>query len=1021
MISRIEITATHLDARATTRKSKLLLNTQNEKIKNVFITDVYTIDKQVSQKDLEKIATSLSDPVTQKFDSHQTVIPAKAGIQKDGYRIGVRDDKISVGTTNKNLSHFSYAIEIGFLPGVTDNIAHTVQEIVEDVLKIKFENGEGIYSSQITFIDGELTQEEVEHIAKELYNPLIQRASIKSFTEFKKDGGMDIIVPKVQLTTAPHVLSVDIDTLDDEHLALLGKEGICYPNGLRKGPLALDLTFLKAIQAYFRKEKRDPTDIELESIAQTWSEHCKHTIFSDPIDDISNGLYATYIKKATELIRAKKGKEDFCASVFTDNSGAIIFDDDFLITHKVETHNSPSALDPFGGSITGIVGVNRDTIGFGLGAKPIANMYGFCLSNPFVDIPLYKGSHLTQKMLSSRRIMEGVIAGVNAGGNQSGIPTPQGFVYFDERYRGKPLVFVGTVGLIPRKIHTKIATIKKAQSGDYIVMVGGRVGKDGIHGATFSSEAMDSGSPATAVQIGDPITQKKLSDALVKEARDLLLYNSITDNGAGGLSCSIAEMAKESGGCMVTLEKVPLKYPGLEPWEIWISESQERMTLAVPKEKWQQFSSLMKRRGVEATVIGEFTNSGKCVVTYHNGTIMDIDMEFLHNGLPKRPMVTKSVTLPKRIMPLLKIRDHTQLLHGMIQRLTIASYEYISQQYDHIVQSSLVLPPLQGRGRVNADATIVRPILTSKKGVVLSQGLYPTYSESDPYTMAACTIDSAIRQAIAVGAPLEKIALLDNFCWCSPDDPQRLFQLKQAAKACFDTAVAYGTPFISGKDSMHNDFKGYDKKGDPIKISIPPTLLISSIGIMENCIKSVSLDGKFPGDLVYLLGDTREELGGSEYYGLLSQIEKREIIDHTIPKVNVEKNKRLYNAFTNCIYENLIASSVSLGRGGLGVALVKKSMGGLLGITISLEKLSEKIGDEVLLYSESQGRILVTVAPQRQKQFEQMMKGNVCALIGQVEEEPMILVRGKKGKTIIQSSVEDLLLSYRKPFKEYAL
>src|SRR6185369_5630732 len=371
------------------------------------------------------------------------------------------------------------------------------------------------YTSQITFVSGPITRSEAEKLGETLYNPLIERLSIKSYQEFQKDGGMDMIVPKVVLKHTPQISEVNL-TVTDAELTKIGKQGIANPDGTRRGPLALDLTFMKTIQTYFKKLGRNPYDIELESIAQTWSEHCKHTIFADPIDEIKEGLYKTYIKGATQKIRKQKGAKDFCISVFTDNSGGIALDDDYMVTHKVETHNSPSALDPFGGAITGIVGVNRDAIGFGLGARPIANFYGFCLSDPRIDIPLYKSKDKSHKMLSSERIMEGVIAGVNAGGNQSGIPTPQGFIYFDERYRGKPLVFAGTVGILPRKIQGKLSHIKKAQPGDAIVMVGGRVGKDGIHGATFSSEALSSGSPATAVQIGDPITQKKLSDAIVK-------------------------------------------------------------------------------------------------------------------------------------------------------------------------------------------------------------------------------------------------------------------------------------------------------------------------------------------------------------------------------------------------------------------------------------------------------------------------------------------------------------------------
>ncbi|MEO6508527.1 MAG: phosphoribosylformylglycinamidine synthase subunit PurL, partial [Patescibacteria group bacterium] len=756
-----------------------------------------------------------------------------------------------------------------------------------------------------------------------------------------------------------------------------------------------------------------PTDIELESLAQTWSEHCKHTIFADPIDEVKEGLYKTYIKNATKKIRTKK-KKDFCVSVFHDNSGAIEFDKDFLITHKVETHNSPSALDPFGGSITGIVGVNRDTIGFGLGAKPVANMYGFCVGDPNDKALLYRDSALSQPLLSPRRILDGVISGVNSGGNCSGIPTPQGFVWFDDRYKGKPLVFVGTVGLIPKKAGRKLLYKKKAQAGDYIVVVGGRVGKDGIHGATFSSEALNQGSPSAAVQIGDPITQKKLSDALVKEARDLGLYSSITDNGAGGISCSVAEMAKECGGAIVELEKVPLKYPGLDPWQIWISESQERMTLSVPKRSWHTFSDLMKRRGVEATVIGRFTKAKKCIVLYKGKKIMDIEMAFLHNGLPPRPMQTveqKQASLPLKF-PVQK--NYTDTLLGLLRQPNISSFEFISQQYDHEVQSSSVLKPLQGRGRVNADATIIRPLLSSQKGVVLSLGLYPTYSDISCYDMAAAAIDTAVRNAVAAGADPEYLALLDNFCWCSPNEPEYLYRLKESAKACYDVATEYGTPFIAGKDSMYNDFKGYNQKGKEVKVSIPPTLLISSVGVIDNVSNSVSIDLKFTGDLIYLLGETTEELGGSEY---LNYIDK---VGGTVPKVDTKKNKTLYKKYHQLVKKRLICSAISVGRGGLAVSIAKTAMAGRLGVDISLNKIYRKnISDTAVLFSESQGRMIVSIDPKNKKVFEKKMAGSAFALIGKVTEDMELSLKNKEEKVIIESKIDTLLQTYRSLFKTY--
>ncbi len=997
MATRIEVSTTVFDTRSAVRKSKLADFPFAKKIKQLYIIDVYTVDKQFTKEEFESIASRLCNPVTQK-----------------PYVLYEKSATLPMGTIQ-----FDWAIEIGFLPGVTDNVSHTACELIEDLLKVRFTNNENIYTSQITFISGTLTKNEALAIADSLYNPLIQRMQIKTQKEYLKDHGMDIVVPKVNLQDNPKVTEVDLH-VSDEELLEIGKKGIKNSDGTTRGPLALDLTFLKTIRDYFDSIGRNPTDIELESIAQTWSEHCKHTIFNDPIDDVQKGLFKTYIRAATEEIRKRKGNKDFCVSVFTDNSGAIAFDDKYLITHKVETHNSPSALDPFGGAITGIVGVNRDAMGFGLGAKPVANFYGFCLADPRKDVPLYRSANKKQPMLSSKRIMDGVIEGVNAGGNQSGIPTPQGFIRFDDRYRGKPLVFAGTVGLIPRTINGKPSHIKEAQPGNYIVMVGGRVGKDGIHGATFSSEALDSGSPATAVQIGDPITQKKMSDALIKEARDMELYTSITDDGAGGLSCSVSEMAKESNGCLVELEKVPLKYQGLEPWEIWISESQERMTLSVPKNKWDTFNDLMQRRGVEATIIGEFTNTGRCIVTYKGKTIVDVDMKFLHDGLPTRPMTSKPVELQYEEPKLPQKPNLTSDFLQILARPNIASFAFITQQYDHIVQGGLVLPPLQGRGRINSDASVFRPVLDSQKAVILSQALYPQYSDINTYHMAAASLDTAIRNAVAAGGNPDYLAILDNFCWCSANEPERLHQLKEAAKACFDYAVAYETPFISGKDSMFNDFKVFDKNGKPIKISIPPTLLISAIGVVDDMTKVVSLDAKNEGDVIYALGDTFEEMGASEYYGMLSEKIKEQIIGNSIPKVDEKKNSRLYHSIFNAIQWGLIESGQSIHHGGLAVALAKTLMGGMFGAEISLEPLAKTVSrNDFALFSESQGRILVTVSPKNKNAFEKAMEGNSFYQIGKITKSPKVAITGISKKIIVSTTVDAMIESYRSTFKGY--
>ena len=990
MAHRIEISSSIRDTRSEVLMKKLESKGFSG-LNRLKLVDVYSFDTSLKNDEIQRVASMLTNPLSQIFELDVFSMKDK----------------------------FDYVIEVGSLPGVTDNVGSTARQGIEDLLNTSL-IGQGVYSSQMIFLSGNLSQEDCLEIGESIANPLIQNIRVKNREDFIRDGGMGISIPKVRLNQKPRIDLVALMNASDDELTIIGKQGIINSDGTRRGPLALDLNYMNSIRDYFMEQRRNPTDVELESIAQTWSEHCNHTIFADTMDEFKKGLYKTFIQGATEKIRAAKWDDDFCVSVFIDNSGVIAFDDNYLITDKVETHNSPSALDPFGGAITGIVGVNRDTIGVGLGAKPVANRYGFCFADPTDESPLFKGKNKTQRMLSPRRILEGIVEGVNEGGNQSGIPTPQGFVYFDDRFKGKPLVFVGTVGLIPRISANRPSHEKQAMPGDYVVMVGGKVGKDGIHGATFSSEEMDSGSPATAVQIGDPITQKKMSDAIVKEARDLGMYNSITDNGAGGLSCSVAEMAKESGGFYVDLEKVPLKYPGLDPWETWISESQERMTLSVPKDKWEGFSGLMERRGVEATVIGEFNDSGKCVVNYEGKNIMDVEMNFLHDGLPQRPMKTTFTKIEYEEPSFSQPDNLTDILHSMLGRNNIASFEFISQQYDYEVQASSVIKPLQGIGRVNGDATIIKPVLDSEKGVVLSHGINSSYSDIDTSHMATSAIDTAVRNAISVGANLEQIALLDNFCWCSSNESERLGQLKRAVMAAHDIAVAYGTPFISGKDSMFNDFNGFDENGNPTKISVPPTLLASSIAVMDDVKKAVSLDAKVPGDFVYVLGENSDELGGSEYFAMMGEnLRGERFIGNKVPEVNFERNKRLYKSFSEAVNQELVASAQSIHRGGLGVALAKTAMGGRLGMGIFLEKLEgNEMRDDYTLYSESQGRLVVTINPEYDSQFENVMGENIITKVGVIRDDNRFVISGREG-IVVYTNVNEMLNSYKSTFKDY--
>ncbi|HSH69766.1 MAG TPA: AIR synthase-related protein, partial [Deferrisomatales bacterium] len=606
MAQRVEVSMKgHLrDARGegAAREIREFLHLALEEVRTL---DVYTVDLPLAADELRAAAAeSLSDPV-------------------------VQDVAVGEALAEKLFPVFDWAVEVGYRPGVTDNVGRTATEAVEMFLGRSFAHGERVYTGvQYLLCGAELTRDDVAHIADDLLaNNLIQHVEVLSREEFTRSGGFPVRVPRVLAEAEPRVVAVDLEVSGEELLRIS-----------REGLLALNLDEMETIRDYYRtdavqQQRRErglpaqPTDVELECLAQTWSEHCKHKIFNATIhyDDgagevqVIESLFSTFIKGSTARIRKGLGENDFCLSVFVDNAGVIAFDDDWSLCFKVETHNSPSALDPYGGALTGIVGVNRDPMGTGMGARLIFNVDTFCFADPFYD------QKLPPRLLHPRRIYEGVVRGVEHGGNKSGIPTINGTLVFDDRFLGKPLVYCGTAGLIPRTLHGQPGHEKKARPGDLVVMAGGRIGKDGIHGATFSSEELHEGSPATAVQLGDPITQKRLYDFLLV-AMQRGLYTSITDNGAGGLSSSIGEMAEQAGGAILELDKAPLKYPGLNPWEILVSESQERMSFAVAPDCIDAFLALASELRVEAVVIGEFTAEPVFHVKYAGETVAFLPM-----------------------------------------------------------------------------------------------------------------------------------------------------------------------------------------------------------------------------------------------------------------------------------------------------------------------------------------------------------------------------------------------------------
>ncbi|WP_424357158.1 phosphoribosylformylglycinamidine synthase subunit PurL [Methanocella sp. MCL-LM] len=916
-------------------------------------------------------------------------------------------------------ANFDWLIEVGYLPGVTDNEGRTGREAIEDRLGRKLGADDSVHTSTQYLINGNLTRAQVETICKQLLgNELIERFDVLDGRSWDAQKGIPAKVPLVKDTHQPRIAEIDLDVSDDELIAIS-----------RKGTLALSLEEMKAVRDYFKQpeilaERKTlglgpkPTDVELETLAQTWSEHCKHKIFNATIDYVENGehkeiksLFKSCIRKSTEEISKEK---DWLVSVFKDNAGIIKFTDDYNVAFKVETHNSPSALDPYGGAITGIVGCDRDSAGTGKGAKLIAHTDVLCFASPY-----YKG-RLPPRIFHPRRIMEGVVRGIKDGGNKCGVPTINGAILFDDRYGGKPLVYCGSLGLIPATLHGEPSEDKYVKPGTLIVMAGGRIGKDGIHGATFSSEELHEGSPATAVQIGDPITQKKMLDMLL-EARDQNLYTCITDNGAGGLSSSVGETALFSGGCEIYLEQAPLKYHGLDPWEILLSEAQERMTLAVPPEKLDEFMSLAKRRGVEATVVGKYTDSGKFHIFYAGKTVACIDMEFLHDGLPEMRLQAEWKPV-QRTEPELPTEGLTMYLQDLMSDLNIASKEWVIRQYDHEVQGGSVIKPLTGKDNDGpGDAGVIRPLLDRMSGIAVSNGINPYYGDIDTYHMTACAIDEAIRNIIAVGGSLKQIALLDNFCWCdpiydaekTPDGKYKLAQLVRANQALYDYTTAFGTPCISGKDSMKNDYKLKGEDGKDYKISIPPTVLFSAVGVVPDVRKCVTMDAKMAGDLVYAVGTTKDELGGSRFYNLLGAT------GNNVPKVNAATAKKTYDAMSSAIDAGLVASCHDCSDGGLAVALAETAFSGGFGMEIDLNRVpAERLfRDAQVLFSESASRFVVTVAPNNAKAFEQAMEGVPCARIGSVREDDRFLVNGLNGTRVIDTVTGALKESWQYPLR----
>jgi phosphoribosylformylglycinamidine synthase len=872
-------------------------------------------------------------------------------------------------------------IEVHLKSGVTDPVAESVMAALAD-MGVKANN---VRTARKYVLLGDIKSNKIETIAKKiLANDCIEVVLI----------GNEAEPPNPHLK--PYQLKIihwPISDLDDNGLLALGKEK----------DLFLNLVEMQTIQKYYQKLDREPTDVELEAIAQTWSEHCIHKTLKSAVDMTINGqkIHFDNLLKDTIFKATMQLNKKWCISVFTDNAGVVEFDEESAICFKVETHNHPSALDPYGGSATGIGGVIRDPMATGLGAKPIANTDIFCFGPPDKKL-----EEIPKGVLHPRRIMKGVVAGVRDYGNRMGIPTVNGAIYFDDRYMANPLVYCGNIGLIDRD-----KCFGNPQIGNLIVVVGGRTGRDGIHGATFSSGEMTHEHETIfshAVQIGNPITEKKVLDVLL-QANQANLYEAIADCGAGGLSGAVGEMGKQLG-VEVNLEKVPLKYAGLNYTEIWISEAQERMVLAVKPENLNAIMKIFADENVEATLIGKFTGDKKLALRYNGQKVGELDMEFWHEGLPKYSHMAVWQS-PKLAEPVIAEKgNYNEELLQILSSYNVASKEWVIRQYDHEVQGGSVVKPLTGITNDGpSDAAVIKPKFDSDKGLAISCGMNPCYGDIDPYWMALAGIDEAIRNLICVGGRADRIALLDNFCWGDCTKPETLGTLMRAAQACYDGAMAFSAPFISGKDSLNNVFACEDGT----KISIPSTLLISAISIVDDINKCVTMDTKKAGNILFIVGETKNELGGSHFYKIKGEL------GANVPKVDLQTAPKVAQKIAAAIERGFIVSCHDCSEGGLAVALSEMAFAGGLGIEADLRGLPKNKDCwriDAQLFSETTSRYIVEVEPEKYNEFAKMMLNLPFGQIGKVSEVKKLIIKAEDGKIVIDADIASLKQAWQKTF-----
>ncbi|WP_432800124.1 phosphoribosylformylglycinamidine synthase subunit PurS [Poriferisphaera sp. WC338] len=979
----------------------------------VHTTELFLIESPMTGAQAEQVAAELlSDSVNQRYEIGIT--PA--------------DEQSAV-------------LEVHYKPGVMDPVAQSTRSAIKEMLpEIDLEAVDVLTGRRFDFEfaagSEKASRTELHAFAeRHLANPVVQ------------DIHEDHYLPNAFVHGHRYELNlghVPIRELDDAGLMKLSREGHLF----------LSLDEMKCIQQYYQDAGRVPTDIELETLAQTWSEHCVHktlkssvrleedggvsipSLAADAISDrpghtlnedgsvtVENLLKYT-VAAATFALMKEEPYKSWCVSVFEDNAGIVRLDDEDGVCIKVETHNHPSAIEPYGGAATGIGGCIRDIMGTGLAAQPIANTDSFCVAHPNTET-------LPKGVIHPKRTLEQVVAGVRDYGNRMGIPTVNGLVHFQEDFIGNPLVFAGCIGIIPLD-----KCFGTAQPGDRIIALGGATGRDGIHGATFSSaELTDTHADefSHAVQIGNAITQKKTLDVIMqaREVEGGPLFSAITDCGAGGFSSAVGEMG-EKVGANVQLDHAPLKYRGLSYTEIWISEAQERMVLAVPADRVDELQSMCEAEDVDFCDLGEFgcyENEKPMLVLNYRGTeVGRLSMHLMHEGIPtplreaKWDSKTAGGYASRDTDRESKPMDIETALKKVLAHPNVASKHWIVRQYDHEVQGGSAIKPLVGPMQDGpGDASVVRPKHNSMKGVSLSCGVAPNLSEKstaagiasdgDSYWATLASIDEAVRNAVCVGANPARIAILDNFCWPGCDDPYLMGSLVRAAEACYDGAMAYKTPFVSGKDSLNNQFT----TDDGTKYTIPQTLLVSAMGIVEDVRQCVTMDAKASGNLLLMVGETDAAMGGSHYCDLFDD-DSRQL---HIPHVDLKQGPATANAVAGLIAGGLVKSAHDCSDGGLLVAAAEMAFAGRVGLDLDLQGLpkSGEIDQVAACFSESVSRYLLEVSPEDLNNVLVKLQeaGIAVGQVGSFADHDRLTLKCDTTGRVLDVSLEALLESWQAP------